>query len=266
MSSAARARPEVSPPLAEPLRPEMRGVGPSREDELVPFHLAVPDAQLDDLKRRLAQTRWPGELPGEGWRRGVPSEYLQGLAEYWRTAYAWRHFEAELNAYPQFTTTLDGQKVHFLYVRSPETEATPLMLIHGWPGSVVDFMDVIGPARVPALRGAGRRRGRVPGTRDGAHRPRAHARRARQFDGSDSFGVADPARAADVLPGGSPAAGALQELSRRHDGLRPDSGDPAQDAGLRADRFPRRTAGLDHREVQGVDRSGRGVARGGRRS
>ena len=151
VSSAARPRPE--PPLAEPLRPKMRGAGPSREDELVPFRVAVPDAQLDDLKRRLAQTRWPGELPGEGWRRGVPSDYLQGLAEYWRTAYAWRHFEAELNAYPQFTTTLDGQKVHFLYVRSPETDATPLMLIHGWPGSVVDFMDVIGPLSDPRAHG-----------------------------------------------------------------------------------------------------------------
>jgi hypothetical protein len=151
--SQGRARPAVPMPTAEPFRPSPREAGPSREDELVPFRAAVPEAAVEDLKRRLGQTRWPSELPGEGWRRGVPADYLKGLAEYWRTAYDWRRFEAELNAYPQFTTTVDGQKVHFLYVRSPEADATPLMLIHGWPGSVVEFMDVIGPLSNPRAHG-----------------------------------------------------------------------------------------------------------------
>jgi len=140
-------------PPEEPYREMERVAGPSREDELVPFRVAVSEAAVEDLKRRLAQTRWPGELPGEGWRRGVPIDYLRGLAEYWRSGYDWWRFEAELNGYPQFTTTIDGQKLHFLYVRSPELDATPLMLIHGWPGSVVEFMDLIGPLADPRAHG-----------------------------------------------------------------------------------------------------------------
>jgi epoxide hydrolase len=153
VSSTGWARPAVPPPPAELDWPATLPPGPSPEEELVPFRAAVSGAAIDDLKRRVAQTRWPSALPGEGWRRGVPNDYLQGLAEYWRTSYDWRRFEAELNAYPQFTTILDGQKVHFLYVRSPEAEATPLMLLHGWPGSVVEFMDVIGPLSDPRAHG-----------------------------------------------------------------------------------------------------------------
>jgi epoxide hydrolase len=114
---------------------------------ILPFRIAVPQADVDDLKERLANTRWPDESPGEGWSRGVPTDYLKGLAEYWQTQYDWRDHEAKLNEYPQFTTTIGGQIVHFLHVRSPEPNATPLMLIHGWPGSVVEFLDVIGPLR-----------------------------------------------------------------------------------------------------------------------
>ena len=140
-------------PPAELFPEATRGPGRSREDGLVPFRVAVPEAAIEDLRRRLAQTRWPNQLPGEGWRRGVPTDYLQGLAEYWRRAYDWRRFEGELNSYPQFTTTVDGQNVHFLHVRSPEAHATPLMLIHGWPGSVVEFSDVIGPLSDPRAHG-----------------------------------------------------------------------------------------------------------------
>ncbi len=153
MTSAGRAGQTVWPSLEEPLGPPPRASGPSPEEELVPFRVAVSHAAVEDLKRRLAQTRWPSGLPGEEWRRGVPSDYLRGLADYWRSDYDWRRFEAELNLYPQFTTTLDGQKVHFLYVRSPEADATPLMLIHGWPGSVVEFMDVIGLLSDPRAHG-----------------------------------------------------------------------------------------------------------------
>src|SRR5471032_2284205 len=120
---------------------------------ITPFKIDIPQAQIDDLKARLANTRWPDESPGEGWSRGVPAGYLKELAAYWRTQYDWRVHEAALNEYPQFTTTIDGQTVHFLHVRSPEPGATPLMLIHGWPGSVVEFLDVIGPLSNPRAHG-----------------------------------------------------------------------------------------------------------------
>jgi epoxide hydrolase len=114
-----------------------------------PFRLEVPQAQLDDLAERLACTRWPDELPGAGWEYGVPLDYLKGLAEYWRTAYDWRQHEAQLNQIPQFTTTIDGQRIHFLHVRSAEPGAMPLLLVHGWPGSIVEFLDLIGPLTDP---------------------------------------------------------------------------------------------------------------------
>jgi pimeloyl-ACP methyl ester carboxylesterase len=117
-----------------------------------PFRIDIPQAQLDDLKARLANTRWPDELPGVGWSRGVPLAYLQELAEYWRTAYDWRAHEAALNQHPQYLTTVDRQNLHFVHVRSPEPAATPLLL-HGWPGGVVDFLDVIGPLSNPSAHG-----------------------------------------------------------------------------------------------------------------
>ncbi len=88
--------------------------------EIRPFRIEIPQADLDDLDARLARTRWPDELPEVGWDYGVPLEYVKGLAEYWRTGYDWRAWEARLNEYPQFTTTIDGQNIHFLHVRSPE--------------------------------------------------------------------------------------------------------------------------------------------------
>ncbi|MFC6084686.1 epoxide hydrolase family protein [Sphaerisporangium aureirubrum] len=118
-----------------------------------PFHIEIPQADIDDLKARLAATRWPGEIPGLGWQRGVPVEYLKELAEYWRTAYDWRSAERKLNAFPQFTTEIDGANVHFLHVRSPEPDATPLIITHGWPGSVAEFTDVIGPLTDPRAHG-----------------------------------------------------------------------------------------------------------------
>ncbi|MFD7629011.1 epoxide hydrolase family protein [Streptomyces sp. NPDC059851] len=117
------------------------------------FRIDIPQSQLDDLHARLAATRWPDELPGVGWSRGVPLAYLKDLAEHWRTAYDWRVHEAALNEHPQYMTTIDGQNIHFLHVRSPEPDATPLVLLHGWPGSVVDFLDVIGPLSDPRGHG-----------------------------------------------------------------------------------------------------------------
>ena len=117
------------------------------------FRIDIPQVELDALNDRLAHTRWPDELPGVGWSYGVPVGYLKELAEYWRTSYDWRAYEAKLNALPQFTTTIDGQNIHFMHVRSPEPEALPLIITHGWPGSIVEFMDIIGPLTDPRAHG-----------------------------------------------------------------------------------------------------------------
>ena len=117
------------------------------------FTIDVPQADLRDLQDRLARTRWPDDLPDVGWEYGVPLDYARELAEYWRTSYDWRAQEARLNAYPQFTTTIDGQKIHFIHVRSPQPEALPLVITHGWPGSVAEFLQVIGPLADPGAHG-----------------------------------------------------------------------------------------------------------------
>jgi epoxide hydrolase len=118
-----------------------------------PFRIDIPQADLDDLKARLARARWPDQLPGVGWDYGIPLDYVKELAGYWRTGYDWRVHERRLNRFPQFTTTIDGQNIHFLHVRSTERDALPLIITHGWPGSVVEFMEVIGPLTNPAAHG-----------------------------------------------------------------------------------------------------------------
>jgi epoxide hydrolase len=119
-----------------------------------PFKVAIPpQAELDDLRERLARTRWSDDLPEVGWSYGVPRSYVQRLADYWRAGYDWRAWEARLNAHPQFTTTIDGQTIHFLHIRSPEPDALPLILTHGWPGSIVEYLDVIGPLSDPRAHG-----------------------------------------------------------------------------------------------------------------
>ncbi|GGM24345.1 microsomal epoxide hydrolase [Micromonospora sonchi] len=123
-------------------------------NDIVPFRLDIPQAQLDDLAARLANTRWPDELPEVGWSRGVPVGYLRALAEHWRTRYDWRTYEAELNKLPHHLTEVDGQRLHFLHVRSPEPDATPLLLLHGWPSSFLDFLDAAGPLADPRAHGA----------------------------------------------------------------------------------------------------------------
>jgi pimeloyl-ACP methyl ester carboxylesterase len=123
------------------------------DTDIHPFRIDVPEADLDDLRDRLSRTRWPDELPGVGWSYGVPLQRLKELTEYWRTKYDWRAYEAVLNDFPQFTTAIDGQNVHFLHVRSPEPDALPLILTHGWPGSVAEFLDVIRPLSDPRAHG-----------------------------------------------------------------------------------------------------------------
>jgi microsomal epoxide hydrolase len=121
--------------------------------EIHAFRIEIPQADQDDLRSRLARTRWPDELPGVGWNYGIPLAYVKELAEYWRTTFDWPKQEARLNEFPQFTTMIDGQRVHFLHVRSSEPDAMPLLLTHGWPGSIVEFLEVIRPLTDPRSHG-----------------------------------------------------------------------------------------------------------------
>ena len=121
--------------------------------EIRPFRIGVSQAELDDLRERVTRTRWPDELPGVGWSRGVPLGYLKDLTEYWQNRYDWHRWEARLNGHPQFTTQIDGQNIHFLHVRSPEPDALPLIISHGYPSSIVEFLDIIGPLTDPVSHG-----------------------------------------------------------------------------------------------------------------
>lgn len=118
-----------------------------------PFRIDIPQADLDDLRDRLARTRWPDELPGVGWSYGVNKDYLSELVEHWRTGYDWREHEAHLNEVPQFTTEIDGQHIHFLHQRSPEPDAAPLIITHGWPSTVTDFLPILGQLSDPRSHG-----------------------------------------------------------------------------------------------------------------
>jgi pimeloyl-ACP methyl ester carboxylesterase len=118
-----------------------------------PFRIEIPQPQLDDLRARIGATRWPGEMPGVGWSRGVPLGYLRELADYWRDSYDWRAAEARLNRFPQFVTEIDGTDVHLVHVRSPEPDALPIIITHGWPGAFAEFSGVIGALTDPAAHG-----------------------------------------------------------------------------------------------------------------
>ncbi|MFG3099895.1 epoxide hydrolase family protein [Streptomyces sp. NPDC048182] len=122
--------------------------------DIDPYVVDIPQADIDDLRDRLARTRWPDALSGVGWEYGVALPWLRELVAYWVEGYDWRVHEARLNAVPQFTTVVDGQRVHFLHVRSPEPDAVPLILTHGWPSTVSDFLDVVGPLTDPRAHGA----------------------------------------------------------------------------------------------------------------
>ncbi len=135
-------------------RPEDGRPGADRAGTLIrPFRIATPQEDLDDLRARLERTRWPDELPGVGWTYGVERGYLEQLARYWQNEYDWRRHESRLNEFPQFTTTIDRQRIHFLHVRSPEPGAMPLIVTHGWPSSPAEFADIIGPLTDPRTHG-----------------------------------------------------------------------------------------------------------------
>jgi len=121
--------------------------------DVTPFKVHVPQAALDDLKRRLANTRWPNKEPVSDWSQGVPLAKVQALVEYWRTHYDWRRVESTLNALPQFRTQIDGLGIHFIHVRSKHDNALPMILTHGWPGSIFEFIQVIGPLTDPTAHG-----------------------------------------------------------------------------------------------------------------
>jgi pimeloyl-ACP methyl ester carboxylesterase len=117
------------------------------------FRLDIPDAALQDLRARLALTRFPEKETPDDWSQGVPLAYMREIRDYWADKYDWRRGEAKINAFPQFMTTIEGLDIHFIHVRSPNPNAQPLLLTHGWPGSVVEFLKVIGPLADPAAHG-----------------------------------------------------------------------------------------------------------------
>src|SRR5258707_13681723 len=126
---------------------------PTTTNEVTPFKVHVPQAALDDLKKRLANARWPDKEPVSDWSQGVPLAKAQELTEYWRTRYDWRRVESSLNALPQFRTQIDGLGIYFIHVRSKHENALPIILTHGWPGSVLEFLQVIGRLVDPTAHG-----------------------------------------------------------------------------------------------------------------
>ncbi|MBC7814709.1 MAG: epoxide hydrolase [Burkholderiales bacterium] len=125
----------------------------SNDSQIKPFTINIPQSALDDLQARLKLTRYPNELAGVGWDYGVTVDYVKKLVDYWQNGYDWRKLEAKLNQYPQFTTMIDGQNIHFFHVRSPEPNALPLILTHGWPGSFMEYIGVIDRLTNPRAHG-----------------------------------------------------------------------------------------------------------------
>jgi len=117
------------------------------------FQIAVPQAEIDDLHRRLDHARWPEAEPVDDWSQGVPLAKVRALCDYWRNGYDWRRCEARLNALGQYRTEIDGLQIHFMHVRSPHPDALPLLLTHGWPGSIIEFLKVVGPLSDPTAHG-----------------------------------------------------------------------------------------------------------------
>jgi pimeloyl-ACP methyl ester carboxylesterase len=122
-------------------------------DAIRPFEIAISDETLNDLKQRLANTRWPEKETVDDWSQGIPLAYTQEVSDYWLNSYDWRAREALLNKYPQFMTEINGLDIHFIHAHSPHPQARPLLITHGWPGSIVEFQKVIGPLIDPVAHG-----------------------------------------------------------------------------------------------------------------
>jgi microsomal epoxide hydrolase len=159
-------------------------------DAVEPFEIEVPADEITDLQARLRATRWPAEAPLTDWRYGTDLAYLQELCGHWAEGYDWRAHEARLNAFDQFTTEIDGQHLHFIHARSPEPQARPLVISHGWPGSVVEFLRIIDPLRDPAAHG---------GDPADAFHVVAPSLPGYGWSGPTTDGGWDPARIADCL-------------------------------------------------------------------
>lgn len=121
--------------------------------DVTPFTIAIPDSELEDLKQRIGNTRWPNEEPCEGWAQGLPLAYARELADYWLNDYDWRRFESRAAQWPQFTTNIDGVDIHFIHLRSNHPDALPLIITHGWPGSFVEFHKVVDALANPSDHG-----------------------------------------------------------------------------------------------------------------
>jgi len=117
------------------------------------FTVAISDSEIEDLKQRLARTRWPNPETVPDWSQGVRLENAKSLIDYWEREYDWRRFERELNRFPQFLTAIDGLDIHFIHVKSKNPKAMPLILTHGWPGSIVEFLKLIDPLIDPVAFG-----------------------------------------------------------------------------------------------------------------
>src|SRR5688572_1396142 len=144
--------------LRQPGRPSALPVsathpGGSMPSAIEPFRIAADDAQLEDLRRRLRATRWPERETVDDWSQGIPLAYVQDVCAYWADKYDWRARETRLNRFAQFRTEVDGLGIHFVHVRSPHAEALPLVITHGWPGSIVEFQKVIDPLVNPTAHG-----------------------------------------------------------------------------------------------------------------
>ncbi|HWC36899.1 MAG TPA: epoxide hydrolase, partial [Acidimicrobiales bacterium] len=119
------------------------------------FRIEVADSVLEDLRSRLAQTRFPDHIAGSGWEDGIPIDYLRELVSYWRDTYDWRAQESQLNTFAHFRTSIDSQSIHFIHARSAHQDAFPLLMTHGWPGSVVEFLEAIPRLTDPEAHGGG---------------------------------------------------------------------------------------------------------------
>src|SRR5579862_4817293 len=127
----------------------MHGQEAAKSAAIKAFKVHIPDSMLADLRRRLAETRWPDQLPHTTWEYGADITRVRELAEYWQKSYDWRAQESRINRFDQFTTEIDGQTIHFIQEKSPRADAIPLMLIHGWPGSILEFFAMIAPLTHP---------------------------------------------------------------------------------------------------------------------
>ncbi|QSW97640.1 epoxide hydrolase family protein [Haloterrigena alkaliphila] len=126
---------------------------PADDETIQPFDVTVAQTEIDDLKSRLENARWPDQLPDADWEYGTERGYLQTMCEHWCEGYEWDAFEDRVNQFEQYVTSIDDQRIHFYHIRSPEPTARPLLLSHGWPGSVAEFLDVFGPLSDPAAHG-----------------------------------------------------------------------------------------------------------------